>query len=796
MQRQKPYRPRPTPAFMNIYDLTLNMRLYLVQENGPTKLVLEDPEHKKFKIQIGQEVTCSCGGGKAEHCAHTIQDGDPLLWQLSYIDSEISRILQNRMRAQHEITSTRRRDVEKPIKDGKKVDKRDKVKRMELDPEETCCVCYEEMKETENLTFCKFGCGRNIHIDCIEVWVKHKISVAQKITCPLCRIDWGPNALEDLKEETKNYRDKLKEKNSKKSKTDDQVDRSFKCSCCKRKLTYEAKLQCIQCADVEICKLCFSGRYHDHHDFMIRPSPDKDWEPAFRGNASSYNEEYVRLMTELQSREIRPEDYEMLLQLEQSSNKVPLPKYLVSVFDKANPPTEEYLSNSNAVCNFCSSKIEDKTKGLPLRNCHHYVHKNCLEDMFRLKKSKCQTCQKVIADGFEKSLRIVRKKPKVDTKKKQLEETKVKVLQEIQERVQPISFGIEGVALIGNPEDQVDPRSLYTNSTQQFKIRQQGVKPNGKRFIPKGKVQPETNNQFDFRLNGRLDPRQKKGSLNNQITEIQSSMKNSQILVSLLYQVVIILLILAAMLNEKIQEYKLQQNISIGINGNGLMIGNEFGNGQDNLIGLSQNGLQNKKGILSQRPPRKQPISGLASKNQREQLRQETLQLNAQAILNTNGMRINNLNTSQHNTFELPPLSSSSRRSTQMQSSSQSATGSIQNISQNRNSDIQYRQNLIQRHQQLEEEFKQMIGGANNRDYSQWNEDGQIEEDDSEQARYAALQLQIQNRIRSQYDEAQDVQYSSDNDGGMNDDYQAVDESEEANNNNILQSNEQDNDEY
>ena len=49
---------------------------------------------------------------------------------------------------------------------------------MKLDAEETCCVCYEEMKETENLTFCKYGCGRNIHTECIEVWVKHKISVA------------------------------------------------------------------------------------------------------------------------------------------------------------------------------------------------------------------------------------------------------------------------------------------------------------------------------------------------------------------------------------------------------------------------------------------------------------------------------------------------------------------------------------------------------------------------------------------------------------------------------------------
>ena len=58
---------------------------------------------------------------------------------------------------------------------------------MKLDAGETCCVCYEEMKDvgTENLTYCKFGCGRNLHVDCIEVWVKHKLSVAQKITCPV-----------------------------------------------------------------------------------------------------------------------------------------------------------------------------------------------------------------------------------------------------------------------------------------------------------------------------------------------------------------------------------------------------------------------------------------------------------------------------------------------------------------------------------------------------------------------------------------------------------------------------------
>lgn len=45
--------------------------------------------------------------------------------------------------------------------------------------------------------------------------------------------------------------------------------------------------------------------------------------------------------------------------------------------------------------------------------------------MFRLKKTKCVICEKVIADGFEKSLQAPKlKKKKESNKNKLLEETK------------------------------------------------------------------------------------------------------------------------------------------------------------------------------------------------------------------------------------------------------------------------------------------------------------------------------------------------------------------------------------
>ena len=107
MSRAKPYRSKPTRDFMIYYDIALQSRYYLVQENGPTKLTLEASNRKKYKISVGSEISCSCGGGRTEHCVHTIyalmkifriQEGDPLIWQLSFTDAELEKILERRER--------------------------------------------------------------------------------------------------------------------------------------------------------------------------------------------------------------------------------------------------------------------------------------------------------------------------------------------------------------------------------------------------------------------------------------------------------------------------------------------------------------------------------------------------------------------------------------------------------------------------------------------------------------------------------------------------------------------------
>ena len=107
MSRAKPYRSKPTRDFMIYYDIALQSRYYLVQENGPTKLTLEASNRKKYRISVGSEISCSCGGGRTEHCVHTIyallkifriEEGNDLLWQLSFTDTELEKILERRER--------------------------------------------------------------------------------------------------------------------------------------------------------------------------------------------------------------------------------------------------------------------------------------------------------------------------------------------------------------------------------------------------------------------------------------------------------------------------------------------------------------------------------------------------------------------------------------------------------------------------------------------------------------------------------------------------------------------------
>ena len=108
-------------------------------------------------------------------------------------------------------------------------------------------------------------------------------------------------------------------------------------------------------------------------------------------------------MEDLQTRELGPEDYDLLLQLGQNQTMMSLQRFLATSFEKTFKPPQSYFDIQRAYCAFCDSEKVDRSTGLQLKNCDHHVHKTCLQDIFTL-KNVCPLCDVKILDGYDACL--------------------------------------------------------------------------------------------------------------------------------------------------------------------------------------------------------------------------------------------------------------------------------------------------------------------------------------------------------------------------------------------------------
>eukprot|EP01022_Parablepharisma_sp_SALTPOND_P024634 TRINITY_DN551_c0_g1_i3.p1 TRINITY_DN551_c0_g1~~TRINITY_DN551_c0_g1_i3.p1 ORF type:complete len:1302 (-),score=226.01 TRINITY_DN551_c0_g1_i3:962-4867(-) len=84
------YRVHPTEEFNVRFAEAQSTRLFVVQETGPTKFVIEDSSQRKYRIELGNTIKCSCGGGLEEHCIHTVRTNNN-----QYVDLRAVQDFQN-----------------------------------------------------------------------------------------------------------------------------------------------------------------------------------------------------------------------------------------------------------------------------------------------------------------------------------------------------------------------------------------------------------------------------------------------------------------------------------------------------------------------------------------------------------------------------------------------------------------------------------------------------------------------------------------------------------------------------
>ncbi|OQR97766.1 hypothetical protein THRCLA_06865 [Thraustotheca clavata] len=206
------------------------------------------------------------------------------------------------------------------------------------------------MIESErNLTYCKYGCGNNFHIECMKVFGESRKQSKEAIICPLCRKDWGETALTELKKEADiSNRNPL-------------VHTGTTCKQCQIKPIRCNRYRCLQCKHVDLCERCFKSNAHAKHSFVMRKAHKGTWFPALRALRDSLLTPST--ITELENRELSHADYDLLLELD-AAEKYPLQDYLMTNLSgeklpparakEWSPPTPQ----SSTCCTLCAQSLK------------------------------------------------------------------------------------------------------------------------------------------------------------------------------------------------------------------------------------------------------------------------------------------------------------------------------------------------------------------------------------------------------------------------------------------------------
>ena len=264
------WRKKPSEELIKLMEESVDLKLYLIHERGPLSLTFQDEQNKKYEINIGNEISCSCGGGKIEHCAHTlfalnkiykIPFNNPLILQLQFTNQELDTLMEKKKKK----SENKKAKESKKIPSKKKREK-DLTNQMSLLDDPICPICQEDMYSNEGIYFCKPSCGHNFHIGCLKVFIKHKKDTDMVVSCPMCRAKWE----EDM------YIKPLTEIKPNKCLKN---HKGINCANCQRTNIKFERFHCLMCDNYDLCIECFSAEIHreKNHSFIYKKHNEDKW---------------------------------------------------------------------------------------------------------------------------------------------------------------------------------------------------------------------------------------------------------------------------------------------------------------------------------------------------------------------------------------------------------------------------------------------------------------------------------------------------------------------------------------
>jgi len=212
-KRLAPYRKNASKILKDRIQKAQTERLYVIQQkphqNDPfeREFVVLGSTGNVYTVKICRKPSCTCidskDGTSRYHCKHILfillkvyhlSTSDPRVYQKAFLSTELTDIFDhyggtNGLMADATVTEK----YLELISEGK-------VRRKKMVPQKLiegdCPICCEKMKTSDNVIYCKYGCGNNVHKDCYDKWITTKSEASmEEVKCVYCRARWDLDSL-------------------------------------------------------------------------------------------------------------------------------------------------------------------------------------------------------------------------------------------------------------------------------------------------------------------------------------------------------------------------------------------------------------------------------------------------------------------------------------------------------------------------------------------------------------------------------------------------------------------------
>eukprot|EP00731_Ephydatia_muelleri_P007698 Em0004g36a len=339
--------------------------LYILHQTGPTGFLLkEEGSPKKLKVCLGNTHECSCPAfiKEKELCLHIlwillkkfrVSRDNEVAFQLGLVERDIDDVIYGHLISQTSGQSEGNKEPESGAQTQRAV--------LEGD---VCPICQEALLGPSPLAYCKFGCGNSVHLKCIRVYAGH-LKITGDVPCPLCR-----NNFDSLKELSSQRR------SAKKLGVDVKGARSV-----------HPGVTCTSCG-----ACCEEVTGHRGHSMEFRQHPDQPWRQARLAQPQVPASIPPDLISNLHSRSITEEDYDLLLQLDTppGGGTHLVPERALCSLPVKPLDSDSTLILNRAQCTLCN-RVYTRGEWIKTLPCKHEFHRDCLDVWIRSGHPACPT---------------------------------------------------------------------------------------------------------------------------------------------------------------------------------------------------------------------------------------------------------------------------------------------------------------------------------------------------------------------------------------------------------------------